>query len=141
MECVVSVDPSELPNSQGLLSDFAQSCAQSGITLNVPTVTAASGATPTPTPTGPQGSATTPTTNNAPPPTGVPLSFGQPASSGTTGTTGTTVTASNPALSSNGGGATPTTTPSGAMGVWDRAEVFSMVFSLCLTVVLVLELS
>jgi len=120
-------------------TDFAQSCAQDGITLNVPTVTAvASGATPTPT--GPRNSTGTPTTNDVPPPTGVPLSFGRSASSGTTGTA---AAASSTALSNGGGGATPTTSPStsGVMRVWDRAEVLSMVFSLCLAVVLVLGLS
>lgn len=109
----------------------------------MPTVTAeASRASPTPTsPNGPTGTATT---NNGAPPTGVPLSFGKPAGSGTAGTA---VAASSPALGGDGGGATPTTkattTPStsGAMRVLDRAEVLSMVFGLCLAVVLVLGLS
>ena len=105
----------------------------------MPTVTpVASGATPTAT--SPKGTTTTGTTNDVAPPTGVPLSFGKSASSGATGTT---VTASSAALSGDGGGATPTTTPrpSGAMRVWDRGEVSSMVFGLCLAVVLVLGLS
>jgi hypothetical protein len=107
--------------------DFAQECAVYGSSLNVPTVTLSGGVTPS-AGSGPTDGA--PTGSSAPP-TGIP-------SSNFNGLTNAASTISSPSQT----GPTSSTTgsagsKSGAVRVGKRAEVICVLFSVCLTAVLV----
>jgi hypothetical protein len=125
-------------NAYTLGTDFGGNCAEKGFSLSVPTVTqVAAGATPS------LASVNSPTqtTPKQNPPTGIPLSFGVPTASAfvsgsNSGSGPTPAQATAASQQSQGGGGTGRDSGN-AIRVGDRVEITSLLFSLCLLLVLV----
>jgi hypothetical protein len=125
-------------NAYALGTDFGGNCAEKGFSLSVPTVTrAAAGATPS------LASVNSPTqtTPNQTPPAGIPLSFGAPTASAfvsgsNNGSSPTPARATAASQQSQGGGGTGRGSGN-AIRVGDRVEITSLLFILCVVVVLV----
>ena len=118
--------------------DFAEKCAEDGFPLDVPTITPSGTVVPS------AGSPTDSATTGSPqdPPTGLPSSFFHGISSAASSGGGSTTT--SPQASQKASQVRPTSSATGSLGgksgavrVVNGAEVMCVLFSVCLTAVLV----